>query len=355
MNIFERIIWFWRSRHWLPPTVVCLGAATTVQAASLPRLWTEGSQIIQVGRGPIRLRGVNVADPEHIATKRPGATIESVITAAAKHMNANVVRLPILPEHDVDGGTGFFRDGERYWDRFVRPAIKVTEKLGVYLIIEPHFIGDYREQGPALWAFWRQVLPRLGGHDHVLVDLMNEPTTPDSWPVWYEEVVVPLVRLVREHDPRRLILVSGTNYATNFTGVLKTGLPDKGVVLSAHLYPKLWTRELQRELGAIATHLPLVISEWGFGEHLDAALRGTASKFGEPFLQWMDERQLSWLAWVYDSQWGQMLVDQSWQPRRGDGFMADLLMPHLAPEPEPTIAKTHRYTQSAEFAGPRER
>jgi hypothetical protein len=81
---------------------------------------------------------------------------------------------------------------------------------------------------------------------------------------------------------------------------------DANLVYVAHIYPNQvpegedQVSEWERLFGFLAETYPVIVSEWGFQEDGKEELsRGTLEGYGRPFLDYLDEKNIHWTAFVY--------------------------------------------------------
>ncbi|WP_425954022.1 ricin-type beta-trefoil lectin domain protein [Xylanimonas sp. McL0601] len=213
--------------------VLAVTGVTTAPAGAAP---VEGPP----GQDTHQYRGVNWADPRDNyaadAVVPSGlSTADDYQTTYAKaaltvsefrtELDANTVRLPINPASV----------GTAWWGSY-RAAIDaaVEQKMTVVLSYwEANDAKDGRADDPAAFdAMWDTVVAAYGQNPRVRFELMNEPFgyTLDEW------VALNAAWLARHSDvPRGRVIVSGTGYNDNVTGVCAA--PElKGTLLSLHFY-----------------------------------------------------------------------------------------------------------------------
>ena len=210
--------------------------------------------------------------------------------------------------------------------------IDMAEENGLYAIISYHVIGrpggwyesdsdttmlpnypakvHYTDSDMAV-AFWNKVAARYGQKKHVLFEIYNEPagkldsTNDDfNWAVWRPTGQL-LIDTVRKHS-NNIILGSGPKYSSDLSEVPSNPYIDTNLVYVAHIYPNTVTKEedqvagWEKRFGFLTSTYPVIISEWGFHDGgKDETTRGTAEGFAKPFLDYLDQKNLPWVAYVY--------------------------------------------------------
>ncbi len=294
------------------------------------RLNVLGNRIVTEEGREIRLRGVNFEDPfvlEHDRGKdgmtnvNHFAIIETDF-ARVKALGANVVRFPLYP--------GYYRlvGGERYLTTYVDRMVDLAEKYQLYAIISYHAIGrpggwyesdsdtmiaDYPTKllytdATMAVAFWNTVAAKYGHRNHVLFEIYNEPAdqiaTNFTWADWRPTGQL-LIDTVRKYSDN-IILGSGPQYSSDLSEVPTNPYRDANLVYVAHVYPGTVPKgedlvaAWERRFGFLAKTYPVIVSEWGFHNGTaDETVNGTLEGFGKPLLDYLDQKNLSWVAYVY--------------------------------------------------------
>jgi len=301
--------------------------------SKLSRLRVSGNRIITEEGQTIRLRGVNFEDPfmlekdanEKGVVDNHFAKIAEDFTRV-KALGVNVVRLPIYP------GYYFLVGGDKYLATYVDRMVDLAQENGLYAIISYHVIGrpggwyesdsdttmlpnypakvHYTDTNMAV-AFWNKVAARYGQRKHVLFEIYNEPvgrldpTNDDfDWAAWRPTGEL-LIATVRQHS-NNIILGSGPKYTSDLSDVPKNPYSDTNLVYVAHIYPNTVPKGedqvagWEKRFGFLAKTYPVIVSEWGFHNGgKDETTRGTVEDFGKPFLDYLDRKNLPWVAYVY--------------------------------------------------------
>jgi hypothetical protein len=190
--------------------------------------------------GTSEFRGVNWADPRDnyaddevvpsgLSTaddyRTTYAKASDVVLEFRHELKANTVRLPINPSSV----------GTDWWDSY-QGAIDAAVRHG-FTVILSYWEADNAKDGrvdsePAFDAMWDTVVAKYGKNPHVYFEIMNEPFgyTLDEW-------VTVASGWLDDHDqiPRERVIVSGTGYNDNVTGVGAAKALD-GTLLSLHFY-----------------------------------------------------------------------------------------------------------------------
>lgn len=300
-----------------------------------PTGWLQvvGNKILNSNGQQVILKGVSIADPEHLNTKpweRPGVTARSVASLATDKYNAKVVRLPILPGDPAYPQEGFFsatNGGEKYFKNHVEPVVKELTAKGIYVIIDLHYISNYDGLYDKVAAFWKFMAPKFATNPYVLYEIFNEPIYPDNWATWKNTIAQPITDLIRQLAPNNLILVGGPYWSSHISGAAGNPVKGNNVVYVAHIYSNQSVDTWEMRYGAVADKYPLFISEWGFEA---GGTEGGNITYGTNIEAWMRSRGLSWTAWCFDINWGPRMFNSDWSLRTGPGGMGEFVRDLLA-------------------------
>lgn len=295
---------------------------------TVTRLGTKGSCIVNEDGQPITLQGVSIADPEHLEKKR-GAGSALKIFDEAVAFGATVIRIPM--HKGEDEGWGLSSGADAYFETYIDPLVQRAQELGVYIIIDMHFIGDYMPELGLALDVWRVASQRYGDTQNAIFEIFNEPTFPDSWSTWKNEFVLPVMEVIRRDAPQTLVIVGSPHWSVHVADALNDPVDAGPVAYTAHVYPEIPADEIKKNYHQLAGQLPLFVTEWGFNESSEYPLRGTRQNFGEATVKWMNDHGISWTAWIFDNTWGQSMFNHHWQLHAGGSFMGELVREQLQP------------------------
>lgn len=280
-----------------------------------PWLRVSGNKIINSKGERVILKGVNIADPQHLDTKpweRPGVTARGIASKATDEFHAQVIRLPILPGDPNYPNEGFFSKTngyDVYFNNHIKPLVDELTAKKVYVIIDLHYISDYSHLYPRVAEFWNFMAPKFKDNPYVMYEVFNEPINPNNWNTWKDTIAQPAVNLIRQHAPNNIILVGGPYWSSNILGAATNPVVGNEIVYVAHIYsnqtPKMWD---DRYLAVINKH-PVFITEWGFEP---GGTEGGDINFGKNFEAWMAKHSLSWTVWTFDNRWGPRMFMTDW-------------------------------------------
>jgi len=297
-------------------------------AAGAPTVRVQGTRLVDSLGQPVRLRGVSRSGTEYACAQGWGifdGPSDSASVQAIASWKANVVRVPLNETCWLGiNGVAPAYSGANY-QRAISDYVARFNRAGLVVILDLHWTAD---TGKALGQapmpnrahtpeFWRQVATAYKGNDRVIFDLFNEPfpdsnsDTPEAWRCWRDggscsgmsfqaAGMQELVDAVRGTGATNVIIVGGVQYAARLSHWLANQPVDplNNVAASWHIYNFSWCNTAacwDTDAAPVAQQVPLVLGELGQND------RG--SGFVTALMDWMDARQGSYLAWVWDV-WG---------------------------------------------------
>lgn len=287
------------------------------------KLQVVGNKIVDTNGNQVILKGLNVADPQHLNDKyweRPGISAVTVANDAISY-NAKVIRLPILPGRPKYPKDGWFNIRDKYYNEHLKPLVNEITNQGIYAIIDLHYVADYLELHDKVVEFWDYVAPKFKDNPFVMYELFNEPILPDNWNTW-KDFAQPICDLIRLHAPDNLILVGGPYWSSHMSGAVDNPIEGTNIVYVGHIYsnqrPVKW--DTNYKIHEVA---PLFITEWGFEKD---GTEGGDIEYGEQFSEWLRTNSLSWTAWNYDILWGPRMCYSNWLLRESPDGMGEFVV-----------------------------
>ncbi|MBV9772368.1 MAG: cellulase family glycosylhydrolase [Gemmatimonadetes bacterium] len=295
--------------------------------SAAPTVHVRGNGFVDGAGKPLRLRGVNRSGTEYACVQNFGifdGPSDSASVRAIAAWKANAVRIPLNESCWLGiNGVPAAYSGAVY-RKAITDYVALLNRSGLVAVLELHWAAPGGAQATGQQPmpdrdhspeFWRQVATTFRGNDAVVFDLFNEPfpdgneDTPEAWRclrdggscrgVGYTVAgMQELVSAVRGTGATNVILLGGVQYAARLTGWLANRPTDPLGNLAAawHVYnfSRCSTRACwDAEAAPVAQQVPLVLSELGEDD------RGSA--FVTSLMDWMDARQGSYLAWVWDT------------------------------------------------------
>ena len=280
------------------------------------QLHAEGNKLVDEKGQVVTLRGLMPADP---AVLRRNGQFERLFFDGMAESGANVIRIPVHPErweHDPD-----------YLWRYLDPAVRWNGENGVYTIIDLHFIGDigtdHGAQMPDIGVssrdfaieFWRQVAFYFKDTPHVIFEIFNEPADIPAAD-WRANAQV-LVDAIRSTGADQLIIVGGIEFSRDLSWVLEEPIKGENIAYAAHIYPAHSRYSWDRWFGDVAEKYPVVMTEWGWMETdpggEQSYLVGSQKTYGEPFMEYLDQRGIGWVACWYDDDWKPSMFEKDFE------------------------------------------
>lgn len=226
-----------------------------------------------------------------------------------KNAGANVVRIPIHPDHWVRV--------DDYLEKLVVPAVTWANELGMYAIIDLHFIGNIVTgeginlegvDNPKELAedFWIKAASRFKDSQNVLFEICNEPAQIEE--KQWRDYADSMVDLIRSQGAAQMIIVGGVRYSQLLSWVKEYPISDNNIAYAAHIYPAHDSSEWENWFGEVSMNKPVIVTEWGYidenrEETEQAYLVGDKNSYGVPFLNYLEEKNIGWVACWYDDTW----------------------------------------------------
>lgn len=225
------------------------------------RLQARGNQIVDQSGQAVVLRGLMPPDPARL---RSDGDFNQAFFAWMAEAGADVIRIPVHPECWV-------RDPDYLW-RYLDPVVAWAGESGRYVIIDWHFIGNVATGAG----------PGCG------------PAGPDSGLLAADR------RLLRRSPqcPLRDLQRAAKHGRGRMAGQRdrdRAGHPRRGSRSAGdRRRDRLWQ-------GSV------LVTEWGFmddnGNPAQSYLAGSQAGYEEPFLGYLRERRIGWVACWYDGGW----------------------------------------------------
>jgi hypothetical protein len=315
---------------------------------SLPALHVEGRDIKNDSGQKLVFKGVNLIGAGEMFFYFLDSWNMTYFDKAAS-WNAQVLRIPIhYPAYKWYQKN---RPGEFF--NHLEEGIEWAARNGMYTILDFHscgwpstgeYFGDAYDETwqsniyaftPAeLEQFWHDFAERYASDNRIaFFDLFNEPAKENpstggvgddvSLAAWLEwrEYAEKLIDLIRAHDPARLVLVGGLEFSYYINWANKYPVQRDNVVYSVHIYPeKNWQHSWDEAFGDVSQKIPILVGEVGFKQD-DTNFDALKASYGIPLMDYLESKQIGWLAWVFGSEWGFKLIeDRTFAPTRVGEF-----------------------------------
>lgn len=177
-------------------------------------------------------------------------------------------------------------------EKLMRKVIEACINENVYVIIDWH---DHNLHEKEAIDFFSRMAASYGNNPHVIYEVFNEP----DYETWAEvkSYAEKVIAAIRKNDPDNIILIGSPRWDQDIH--LPAADPIKGysnLMYTMHFYAgthKQWLRDRTDE--AIKNGLPVFVSECA---GMEASGDGPIDQpEWEAFVNWMDSRKLSWVAW----------------------------------------------------------
>lgn len=309
-----------------------LGLPTNYAQGNTPlsRIMVSDNQFVNEAGEKIVFRGLNTSDPDKLA--REGHWSKRYFQEM-KNWGATLVRFPIHP-------TAWDKRGKKDYLQLLDQGIAWATELGMYVIIDWHSIGNLKTeqyQAPMYQTdltqtlkFWTTIAKRYGDNPTVaFYELFNEPTLQGgklgtcTWAQW-KEMMEAIIMTIRKKGGKGVPLVAGFNWAYDLTAAQKEPINAEGIGYVSHPYPqkrqKPWVAQWTEDWGSMKEKYPIILTEVGFcepearGAHIPVI---SDESYGKAITDYCDEKDISYVVWVFDPLWSPMLfLDWDFTPSR---------------------------------------
>lgn len=318
-------------------------------------LSVKGNVVVDESGNIFTLRGMNIADPAKLAYNN---TWNKGLFEEAKRWGANTIRFPVHPL------SWRLKGKEWYLDR-LDEAVKWSNDLGLYLIVDWHSIGNLHAemfQHPMYVTslvetsnFWKDIAFRYKNVPTIAVyEVFNEPTYDYigngvnslggvTWVEW-RNILESLIDIIYAYDENIIPLVAGFNWAYGLEQAAADPIRREGIAYAVHPYPQKgrsnkdanvsiaeFKTQWQKQWGFAVQKYPLMATELGFvkedglGAHVPVIHNGNT--YGPAIIEFMKERNVSWTAWVFDPDWAPtMIKDWDYTPTEQGIFFKNALL-----------------------------
>lgn len=273
----------------------------------LSALKTEGNRISNDLNESITFKGLMIPDPSVLFSAN---RLNKELFESIRHTGANIIRLPVHPDlwmQDVD-----------YLEKYIVPAVAWANELDLYVIIDWHYIGNIitgESEGMPVTRmtplelsenFWMVITARFTDHPGVIFELCNEPA--DIMPEQWSGAAQGLINVIRNQGAEQLIIVGGVQYAQDLSWIAENPITDINIAYASHIYPAHGKENWDHWFGAASESKPVIITEWGYiDENRNVTeqkyLIGDKETYGIPFMNYLRERNIGWVACWYDDTW----------------------------------------------------
>jgi hypothetical protein len=286
--------------------------APNPKADLLPLVSVKGNHFVLPSGETILFRGVAVVDPDNLVER---GHWNRELFGAIQAMGANLVRIPVHP-------AAWRHQTPRAYTALLDQAVDWCTDLGMHVIIDWHSIGNLKSgmfQEPIYdttvaetFDFWRRMAMHFkGNHTVAFFELFNEPTHEFgrlgamSWSEW-RELNEQMIGIIRAQGAEAIPLVAGFDWAYDLGGVRYEPVRAEGIGYVVHPYafkrPQPWEPRWEEDFAFAADRYPMIATEFGFGTKPGEVIGD--DHYGNRITRFLEQRGISWMAWVFDSDWG---------------------------------------------------
>jgi endoglucanase len=297
-----------------------IGAPLNSPAAKqLPLISVKGNTFVDPQGKTVLFRGLSISDPDKIEHQGHWSKQHFM---KVKEMGAMFIRIPVHPVAWRE------RTPEQYL-RLLDQAVEWCTDLGMYIIIDWHSIGNlktglfqdpmYTTSEQETYEFWRTIARHFQGNNTIaFYELFNEPTIYQgelgtvSWSDW-RKINETMIDIIRAYDNETIPLVAGFDWAYDLTPLNIEPIRAERIGYVTHPYPhkrtQPWEPKWEENFGFAASRYPLIATEIGFTMGKEGMAENGA--YGKAIISYLEGRGISWVAWVFDPQWGPRMFE-SW-------------------------------------------
>lgn len=307
--------------------------------SQLSKISVSGNKFVNENGDVMVFRGVNASDPGKLS--KDGHWNRRYFEEAKK-WGANIIRFPVHPVR-------WRSFGKQAYTALLDSGVHWATEQGMYVVLDWHSIGNlrtglyqndmYDTDLKETYQFWREMSKHYKGNTTVaFFELYNEPTlyngelgtcTWDQWKSMMEE----LIGIVRANGSEAIPLIAGFNWAYDLTEIESNPINAEGIAYVSHPYPqkrdKPWEDKWTKDWGFAAEKYPLILTEVGFcgpddrGAHIPVI---SDESYGDALVSYCDDRDISYIVWVFDPNWSPMLFsDWDFTPTRQGRYFKKVL------------------------------
>lgn len=260
---------------------------------------TDGKLVNECGTA-IQLRGLST----HGVMFHQECYTESSVKAIAQDWKADLLRLAIYTENSDGATKGFAQSTNKdFYYQWIDNMVSLTEKYGIYVIIDWHILKDGNPQNyqAQAKAFFTLMSSKYKDKKHVIYEICNEPNSGTSWGTIksYAEDIIPAIR---NNDPNAVILVGTPEWSSRIDQARSnplTGNNAKNVMYTLHFYAGSGAHDQYKNYlrDAVSAKFPVFVSEWGTTEASGAGNINAGNS--KDWLSLLEQNKISWANWQF--------------------------------------------------------
>lgn len=255
------------------------------------KLSVKGTRLVDKNGNNFQLKGMST----HGLAWFPGFVNENAFKTLRDDWNTNVIRLAMYSGENGGYCTGGNKEELK---ALIDKGVQAATKLGMYVIIDWHVLGD---QNPQTYkseakAFFEEMSKKYGNYDNVLYEICNEPNGGASWEGDIKPYAEEVIPIIRKNSPDSVIIVGTPTWSQDIDKAAKSPLKEKNVLYALHFYAATHTDWLRQRLTECYNKgLPVFVTEFGT---CDASGNG-ANDFNQckKWLTLLDNYGISYCNW----------------------------------------------------------
>ena len=264
-----------------------------VQAAKLPALKVQGTQLVNSKGKKVQLKGVST----HGLSWFPEYVNQKSFTYMKKKWGINAVRLAMYTSEYNGYCTGDAAN-RKALEKKIDQGVQSAAKAGLYVIIDWHILND---NNPKIYEresvkFFKKMATKYKKHTNVIYEICNEPNGGTSWND-IKSYAKKVVKAIRSKDRNALILIGTPNWSQDVDIVADSPVKGyKNLMYTLHFYAGTHGEDYRRKAQtALDKGLPLFVSEFGIS---DASGNGSLNKTeGAKWMKFLKKNKISCLGW----------------------------------------------------------
>lgn len=200
-------------------------------------------------------------------------------------------------------------------------SIEAAAKLGMYVIVDWHVLGDKNPQAYQDDAveFFSEIAGKYGELPNVIYEICNEPNGEDvTWNGCIRPYAEAVISAIRERDPDNIIIVGTPTWSQDVDKAAENPLPGKNIMYTLHFYAGSHGKALQNKVSAALTAgLPVFVTEWGTTKDT-----GDGGVFEKETLQWLSflkKNNISWVNWSVNNKGEDSGILKAYADKNGEG------------------------------------
>ena len=258
------------------------------------KLSVKGKDLVDENGDKFQLQGMSTHGLQWVGYVVNERTISEIVN----EFGINVLRVAVYTD---EGGYAYGGNTvQETLENYVREAVRITAKLGIYLIIDWHMVGaeHVEDKNPLSHlelakSFFSKMSKEFKDYNHILYEIMNEPNGSTTWADCkkYANEIIPVIR----ENSDGIILVGNPKWTADLNSVMSNPLVEyENIMYTYHFYAADHKTTTQ-VINAYSKGFPVFISEYGFMYSDGDGNIDTTS--GENWMKVLNERNISYVAW----------------------------------------------------------